>query len=152
MNTQDLYWVAGILEGEGCFSLRPPSGTSKIDRISVQVRMTDLDVLESIQRIIGLGNITGPEIKEKGKPIWVWQISKQTDVASVMMTVYPLMYSRRREKIRECLNAWMGADQQNPNFCRKGHRKQPGKRCIVCVNGHDLLYKMIINGGKELVS
>jgi len=49
MTAPEAAWLAGILEGEGSFL----SGKS----IAIQVTMTDLDVLERLQPITGLGRV-----------------------------------------------------------------------------------------------
>ena len=95
----DIAWAAGLLEGEGSFLLQ--TGTSYL---KVQVHMTDLDVLESLQRIFGGTIHSVAKRKEHWKDAWAWNLSG--DVAKrCMEEVYPYMHGRRSLKIKECLSA-----------------------------------------------
>jgi len=102
-----LAWVAGLLEGEGCFFpieyKTPKYGPYVYARVAVL--MTDLDVLQRIQDLTGVGKITGPTIREnpKHKPIWKWTVTKHRDALLLMEAVYPWMGSRRRARIDEVL-------------------------------------------------
>jgi len=103
MEIKDLYWVAGLIEGEGCFFLYE-SGNSCL-RFSMS--LTEKAVLEHAQKIIGLGTIRGPyHNKKRTKPFWVWGISRDRDVAALMMTLYPLMWDNRQETIDDLLEIW----------------------------------------------
>lgn len=48
IDNNDLYWLAGILEGEGSFMKGPPSAPNSP---VVSCNMTDLDVIEKISKI-----------------------------------------------------------------------------------------------------
>ncbi len=63
-------WIAGIIEGEGCFS---PSG----DRgaWSICVVMTDQDVIQRLHDLTGIGSIyTMREADNTRKKAWQWGI------------------------------------------------------------------------------
>jgi hypothetical protein len=94
----DIAWLAGILEGEGCFGIYPqtPRGT----RMALICVSTDLDVLESAQRIAGCGSIK-PRTTARGetKPAFAWRTQSRAEVVRLINLVLPYMHSRRREKI-----------------------------------------------------
>ena len=50
LSPQSLYWLAGLLEGEGSF-LKPP--LSKPTRVILSVEMTDRDVLDHVADLLG---------------------------------------------------------------------------------------------------
>lgn len=104
--TDNLAWLAGLLEGEGCFSVAGYSGTKRIyPRITIH--MTDLDVLEQAKALTGMGTIhqrkprlTNLLVQPRNpKASWAWQVQRQEDAFALAAEVYPLMCSRRREQI-----------------------------------------------------
>lgn len=126
----NLGFVAGILEGEGYFSTLGRNAGSRVG-----VKMTDLDVLERLQAITKIGTINGPYIPAADnhgkKPYWTWSVSKQTDAAALMMTVFPLMSERRKCRIEERLALWRS--KQLTGLCRPGlHPKSGPGRCPEC--------------------
>jgi len=98
----DIGWLAGIIEGEGCFYI---SRQYTNPSFRIQVNMTDKDVIEKLQRITNLGNLYVDNHKGK-KTSYIWIVSRAPDVVALMMTLYPLMGERRQKKIRECLIEW----------------------------------------------
>lgn len=55
MNELEKYWVAGLLEGEGCFgvyNIKRESGTTR-QVYKIQILMTDEDVIRKLHSIIG---------------------------------------------------------------------------------------------------
>lgn len=91
-------WAAGLLEGEGCFYLK--NGYQP----RVAVHMTDLDVLEKLRDVFGVGNIVSTQVQQKHhKPAWVWSVTRMEDAVRVMTTVRPYLFSRRRDRVDECL-------------------------------------------------
>ena len=103
MNTIEIAWLAGVLEGEGCFSLQYTK--YRLPDIRVHVWMTDLDVIASLQRVTNVGTIQH-QYRHGQKDQDGWIVSKNKDAASIMMMVFPLMHKRRQEKIRECIQGW----------------------------------------------
>ena len=95
----DIYWLAGLLEGEGCFYARESNPQPRII-----LGMTDLDTVSRAKSILGksglspvprAGNKTMYYLTVCGKPAIGW-----------MMTLYSLMGSRRRSKIRDIISRW----------------------------------------------
>ena len=103
LDLKELYWLAGLIEGEGCFLLDKRSNSC----LRFSMAMTDKSVLKHAQKIINLGFIKGPYwAKMSTKPYWYWRIDKDKDVAALMMTIYPLMWNDRQEKIEDLLEIW----------------------------------------------
>lgn len=108
-NISDLQigWIAGILEGEGCFGWWK-AGDSWIAR--VYVNSNDEDVIERLLKITGIGKVYGPRKRKRGNDYYSWVVSKNNDVIDLLCLVQPLMLSRRREKANYVL------DQLLPNY------------------------------------
>lgn len=97
MTDQELGWVAGVLEGEGCFDY---NRTPKYPR--VRAEMTDEDVIDRLHRLVG-GRKHAPK-KRKGH----WKqsyglIVNGAEAVALMEAVLPLMGERRRAKIERLL-------------------------------------------------
>lgn len=114
----DIYWVAGLLEGEGYFGR---NGST----IIVRCAMTDLDTIERLAAIIGVGQVFEHGATKGHKPIWDWGIYSK-NAAQWMMTLWPLMGTRRRQRISELLEWWATIPLPGYVNRRKTH----------CVNGH----------------
>lgn len=109
IETKDLFWLAGLLEGEGCFTV-----SDKYPRIVLT--MCDLDVMERANRLL---RPFSDSLKNKPKrvqrqaetfrhPIYVISLSGAR-AAGWMMTLYDLMGHRRQARIREALQTWRSA-------------------------------------------
>lgn len=115
-NQNELAWLAGLLEGEGCFYLAPDR-----KRLAVKVSMSDVDVIKRVGDIFGGLPPRGyepsnPRDKRDRKTMYEVSLSGH-QAAQVMYAVLPYMGMRRSLKIRECFNLW------NPNKIGKGYCK-----------------------------
>jgi hypothetical protein len=102
----DWGWVIGLLEGEGCFTIRSV-GKYRYPRIIVA--STDFDVLHRLQSLVP-GNLTGPyDPKANGslgsKPQMRWTSTKKGDTIDLMKQLLPHMSERRKARIEEVLAA-----------------------------------------------
>lgn len=95
MHREDAAWLAGLLDGEGCFD--SPRGNPR-----VRVTMSDLDVVLRAADIMGASTYYDYDRRPylDRKPIMVAQITGDRAVA-VMRAVLPWMGSRRSAKITE---------------------------------------------------
>jgi hypothetical protein len=107
MSRLELGWVAGLIEGEGCFfvTTRSAGGYGPYSYARVTVCMTDRDVLERLQQVTGVGTLE--KVRERKdpahKPISQWIVCRHEEAIELMRLIYPLMGSRRQAKIREVL-------------------------------------------------
>lgn len=111
MELTDLYWLAGLVEGEGCY--RAQGGA-----LALQIAMTDRDVIERAAKMLS----TRVYVQEKAVPrqrMYATVVSGPR-AAGWMMTLYSLMGERRRSKIADCLGQWRAATRKRTH-CRKGH-------------------------------
>lgn len=108
----DIVWLAGLLEGEGCFT--PDTNCGKYKRRSprVKLKMTDRDVVE---RAAALMDVECRPVKDPshlalvrtGKAKQAFSASATGDRGrAVMRAVLQYMGKRRTEKILESLEDW----------------------------------------------
>lgn len=99
MNHLEIGWVAGILEGEGSFH-------SKENFLQVRCTMTDLDTINKLREVTGIGTFStwhrnGKEPNRKDA--YNWTVSKRNDIIHLLCSIVPLMGERRRTQIDKLL-------------------------------------------------
>ena len=105
-------WIAGLLEGEGCFRIekdqRKPH--SKAQYVRIACEMTDKDTIERLQQYAGVGQVHSREPRKLNgdvksrKPTWAWEIGAMDDVYELLENILPYMGQRRTKKIQQALN------------------------------------------------
>lgn len=122
MLAKDLYWLAGLLEGEGCFR----EGHKGVGFPRLKVNMTDRDVVARAAELLGT-KLHGPHARvcPSGKPAQSQYIAEVTGDAAAgwMMTLYSLLGLRRRAKIREVLSSWKSRVRTRRYFGRGAGRR-----------------------------
>ena len=141
MNDVEAAWVAGLLEGEGCFTFGPDSHrtlSKKCRQLRITCSMTDLDTIQKLHKTVGVGNVHPESRKDKrrdyAKPLYVWSTGKRTDVVWLLNKIRPHMGIRRGARIDEILEY----EKNNPpvynqpivHGTRRAYRK--GCRCQPC--------------------
>jgi hypothetical protein len=131
----DLYCIAGFLEGEGYFGRdrNSPKITAR------QVQKYPLDRLISL--LGGTLVLDKRPIKSNQSPIWCWQLPTIRAVG-LMMTLYKLMSPKRQDQISKTLTIWRAALPYTKyrTHCPKGHpylltetrRKNGWRWCREC--------------------
>ena len=112
---ENLAWLAGLFEGEGCISTH--QGKTGRAYWILQIQMTDEDVVRRAAEVAGAGMVTGPysSRRENRKPQWAWRACKRGDVYALLVALWPWLRTRRRARAREALLAL-------PPVIRKGCR------------------------------
>ena len=102
-------WVAGLLEGEGCFGVykgtRHTNG-KPYENLVLQVRMSDKDVLEKLHRLVQAGTLRESPLHEDmlgNKPMWVWRTGASEAVERILSICLPWFGQRRTAKAKEVL-------------------------------------------------
>lgn len=108
--TNDINWIAGLLEGEGCFYQHNKS------TVAFCLKMTDEDIVKRASTLLK-GSFQGPHgpYGLQRKPYWLTKVYG-VQAVSWMMTIYILMGNRRQLKIKELIDFWK---------TRKQYRKVP---------------------------
>ena len=125
MTESELMWVAGLLEGEGCFRWHRDNqqrGRYIYVRPRVICAMTDRDVIDRLQAVTGLGRVSlGRKTAPRHKDYWSWVVSRDGDAIALMRTLHPHMGDRRRAKIEDILISWRFSELKP----RKDRRASP---------------------------
>jgi hypothetical protein len=121
MTPAQLGWVAGLLEGEGSFMVVTTHGQSR-PRVSMQ--STDLDVLERLEAVTGVGHICDVGVRNGRKFCWQWAAGAIEDAFWLMDCVYPLMGARRQGQI-DTARAKAGRERAYPAHARRPALGQP---------------------------
>lgn len=102
MTRDELNWLAGLLEGEGSFMKGPPSAPNTP---SVSVHMTDLDVVERVTKLFGMGFILEPKKqRDHHKKSYLSRVRGQRAI-DLMILLRPLMGERRKSQIDRALSS-----------------------------------------------
>ena len=125
----ELSWFAGLLEGEGCFYSGARSG-QKVRRPMFILAMADQDVVERAARLVGGPRICAKIPKNRRyKTMWILRVGDRRAV-QWMMTLYPLLGTRRQQQIRRVLHAW-----RRPRGRSSAMRKQTSDASQSCLSG-----------------
>lgn len=104
MNEISVAWAAGLLEGEGCFSIFQRKGKD-YKTCAVHCEMTDQDTLERLHEALPF-SLPVRRLKQRGnrKESWIVSAQNQKSVESICNLIYPYMSNRRKQKIKEILD------------------------------------------------
>lgn len=121
LNIKDLYWLAGLIEGEGSFMWNSTP--------TIAVQMTDEDVINRACKIIGIKPRNPYQCKKGNRKLVYHFAICGSRAISWMMTLYSLMGERRKANIRELLLEWKS---------RPGTPRAPNGERWKTVCGHEL--------------
>jgi len=100
MNNIDNAWLAGLLEGEGCFYKAPNTNGNKY--LVVQIAMVDKDIIERAAKLMGNPAICSRQLPS-GKTCYQIRITG-AKARELMQGLYFLLGQRRRAKIDSIIN------------------------------------------------
>ena len=126
INGKDLLWLAGLLEGDGCFDQRKVHGESPAPRISIG--LIDEDTIKKVSKIWGSSYYQTPPRKEKEKVIYKSMISG-SKALHIMKLLQPYMGERRSLKI-------LGLTQKMDIFLALKHPGPPLTKYKVKITGN----------------
>ena len=99
----DLHWLAGYLEGEGCFILAS-RGKNQNSYPAISVCSTDRDVIERVAHLFQASIYTRPPTSNRQRTFHCHHVCGRA--AGWMMALYKFMGLRRQKRIREVLLQW----------------------------------------------
>ncbi len=105
MTETEISWVAGLLEGEGCFSRHIRKSNGHVC-YAIHCEMSDEDVIQKLHNITKLGsvvkrlNIAGRSDKRVRKPTWIWSVQNKEGIRTILLAIVPYMCGRRVNKIK----------------------------------------------------
>ena len=94
MKETDLYWLAGLLEGEGSFSIR-----GKKRSASIKVSMTDREPIAKAAQLMNCPVHHYPPNLRYPKDQYVASLNRAPEVRDLCQLLRPLMSPRRRQQI-----------------------------------------------------
>lgn len=121
MTSQEIMWLAGLLEGEGCFSWTVHNTPV------IKLKMTDPDVVERCKNLTKKGSLYIEKRREGWKTAYIWKVNGR-DAAALMMTILSCMGIRRFTKIKEIIAMW-----KNHSSGRK-RQQQPHRHGLSTFN------------------
>lgn len=101
MNSKALTWLAGLLEGEGCFTVGYQNGR-RYSYPVIQLSMVDRDVIDRAAALMGNPAVCSRVLKS-GKTNYQIRVTG-TKARELMTELKPLMGARRQARIQEVLN------------------------------------------------
>ncbi len=104
MTTFDLYWLAGLWEGEGCFGFHCGSG-NRSGYPYATLKMTDKDVIDKVGSLLHKST-TVHKPKDLGHQIQYGVCLCSRKAIGLAMTLFPLLGKRRRARIKEIISQW----------------------------------------------
>lgn len=105
---ENLAWLSGIIEGEGC--IVQPVKPGRATQVAVRVCMTDEDVVYRVAQIAGVGRVQKrvrpPSMAAHHKDQWVWQVQSTADSVALLYAILPWLGARRSSTVRTALAVW----------------------------------------------
>ena len=101
LSVKDIAWLAGLVEGEGCFTVDAKRPAYPRFRLG----MTDFDVVRSAAFLLKSSIQNEPPSGLGSKRIYILRLCGKR-AAGLMMTLYPLLGARRKKRIRGILRDW----------------------------------------------
>src|SRR3989441_2361541 len=88
MERHELAWAAGFFDGEG-WANRTGRG------VQARINQADPDgvpaVLVKFLRIVGVGRVKGPQIRERRQPLYYWHATSRSDIARLAQLIGPFL-------------------------------------------------------------
>ena len=124
MTKEEIIWLAGLLEGEGCFYAQPQKGR---DYPAIKLQMVDEDIVCRVAALLGTTATKAPPQTEERQETFYTRIYGWPAV-DVMESIYPYMGVRRQKRIDDLINAYKdrGAIRRDGRtHCKNGHKFTP---------------------------
>jgi hypothetical protein len=109
MTENEIAWLAGILEGEGCFDYNNLGQSKRTGSWypRIRIEMTDKDVVEKVANLLkGHGEIHfhAPRVGFNAKPTWSFMCSSRERMKELLPALLPYMGARRSKVIYQMLS------------------------------------------------
>jgi hypothetical protein len=120
------HWLAGFIDGEGCFIVRKVSATSYYCGFSIELRLDDADIIREIHERTRIGTIKmrerpGPRGNDQPQISWNLQSTSDCFMLAQILDAHPLRAKKKRD-----YTIWrMALEEQtrHVNVDRRGHRR-----------------------------
>src|SRR3981081_4116025 len=111
MDRHELAWAAGFFDGEGWANRSGRGVQSRINQAGPEGMP---GVLLKFHRIVGVGRLKGPQLKEGKQDLYWWEATSHTDVAGVAELIGPWLCPTKRAQFARATDgslppeAWPG--------------------------------------------
>lgn len=95
MKSTDLAWVAGFLDGEGCFTVGVSRGRRKFDP-KITLTQKDYRPVEKLLSVIG-GRAYIDASRLDGRVFHVWAMSGATQLSEILPKIIPFLVLKREQ-------------------------------------------------------
>lgn len=113
MTPEEAAWAAGLIEGEGCFSLTGPTAV-------LILQMTDEEPVRRLASLCPGARVSVIEPKKSNhKPLYRMYLGGWVNLAPVADAIRPWLCVRRRNKLDEVLAKCSKARRKIPKVCRR---------------------------------
>lgn len=103
-------WAAGILEGEGCFSIcQRKTNTHNHKTVAIHCEMSDEWTVRRLSEVFGIGTVNARLSKNRKdgcnrKDTWIWSVQNHIGVEHVINLIFNYLSPRRADKACELLD------------------------------------------------
>lgn len=107
------HWLAGFIDGEGCFSIVPHDGRVSC-RFAIELRADDKMILVEIARRVRVGQVVDKRVRARDRPGTrpqaVWKVQDRAGCAAMveLLDRFPLRSKKARDYViwREAIAEW----------------------------------------------
>lgn len=97
VSREEAAWLAGLFEGEGWICVQNRNA-------ALGAQMSDLQVLENFQKLLGCGNIHQRKLHAPNrKPQWTWRVCNFQEVQATIAYMWNGLGTRRKARAKEVL-------------------------------------------------
>ena len=129
LTRENVLWLAGYFDGEGCLSRYRPNEHSGW---KAGIKSTDEDLISKVVAIAG-GSVYFERKNDKNpnhKDIWSWELRDQAKLYALTAAIYPFMSQRRQKRIEEFF-LYFRTHKTTPGNPRGTAKDQVGNRLLA---------------------
>jgi hypothetical protein len=97
MTPNEAAWLAGLFEGEGNIEFKSQHA------VRLTIGMTDHDIVERVQQLVGGSVLYQKPQHVRQKPIWKWRLYKGHEIMAVLVSITPYLGERRAARALDAM-------------------------------------------------